>query len=336
MSHYKGYIGSYTRRKSTGIRAIRFNEDEVVVEDFLAVENPTYLALASSGRHLYSALQKGDGGGVLSFDLHTRDMRTLTFQGEAVPCHLSLKDPYLLTANYHQGKLDLHALEEGHLARRLQSIPHAGSGPLKPRQESAHIHQVVQNPYNDDILACDLGTDRIHVYRLENGSLVPKESLLLPPGSGPRHLVFHGKLPLAYVFSELSATVFTLDAGVSGYRLRGAEPTLPDDFQRENTGAAIRISPDSRFLYVSNRGHDSIGILKVQENGLPKRIGHVPSEGIHPRDFNLTQDGCFLLAANMETDNLALFKVDKDTGALHLLRKDIYSPEPVAVIFEGG
>lgn len=336
MSHYKGYIGSYTRRKSTGIRAIRFNEDAVVVEDFLAVENPTYLTLAPSGRHLYSTLQKDDGGGVLSIDLHTRDIRTLTFQNEAVPCHLTLKGPHLLTANYHQGHLDLYALEEGHLSRRLESIPHTGSGPVASRQEGPHIHQVVQNPYNDDILACDLGTDRIHVYRLENGTLMAKESLLFPPGSGPRHLVFHGKQPLAYVFSELSSKVFTLNADATGYRIRGAEPTLPEDFQRENTGAAIRISPDNRFLYVSNRGHDSIAILKVQENGLPKRIGHVPSEGIHPRDFNLTPDGCFLLAANMETDNLVLFRVDKDTGALHLLRKDIYSPEPVAVIFEGG
>lgn len=336
MSYYKGYIGSYTRRKSKGIRTIRFNEDEVVVEDFLPVENPTYLALAPAGRHLYSSVQEGEGGGVLSVDLHSRDVRTLTFQGEAVPCHLVLKDPYLLTANYHQGKLDLYHLEAGHPTRRLESIPHTGSGPVKPRQESAHIHQVVQNPYNGDILACDLGTDQIHVYRLDQGTLVLKETLLLPPGSGPRHMVFHGKQPLAYVFSELSSMVFTLDADAPGYRVRGAEPTLPEDFQRENTGAAIRISPDNRFLYVSNRGHDSIGILKVQENGLPKLMGHVPSEGIHPRDFNLTPDGCFLLAANMETDNLALFRVDKDTGALHLLRKDIYSPEPVSVIFEGG
>lgn len=333
MSFYRGFIGSYTRRKSKGIRSFRFNEDEFVLEDFYPVDDPTYLLLSNDGNVLYSTIREEKEGGIMSLDLKTLHADKVTFPDNATPCHISSTGEYILASNYHQGKLDLYRTKNQELQDRLQSLEFQGKGPVEGRQEASHLHFAQKNPYNDDILACDLGSDKIYVFAIED-KLMNRGEILLPPGSGPRHFVFHGKEKLLYVLSEITSELFTYDFRSGEYILKQFTPTLPPDFKGENTGAAIRISPDNRFIYVSNRGHDSISILSIKEHGFVEKVSTISTEGKHPRDFSLSPDGEFLLAGNMNTDNLTLYKVDRDTGLLSLLRRDIYTPEPCSIVFQ--
>ena len=135
------------------------------------------------------------------------------------------------------------------------------------------------------------------------------------------------------MFTELSSEIFVYDFKDGDYHLKQVVKTLPEDFQGENTGAAIRLSPDEKHLYVSNRGQDSISAFKVKENHLLEKIATYPSGGEHPRDFNLSPDGCFLLVAHMITNDLSLFRIDKQNGELTLLKKGIRTPEPISIVF---
>lgn len=332
MKDYKGYIGSYTRKESRGVRSFRFNEEEYVIEDFYEVEDPSYLALSRDMNILYGSMRDGSSHGVFSMNLSTGIVDKVLFEKENTPCHISTFENRLLASNYHQGLLDLYALEEGMVRKRLDQAAHEGSGPNEKRQEGPHVHFAMKNPHLPEVLVCDLGTDKVYRYEAKE-TLVKKGELLLPKGSGPRHIAFSKKHPYLYVFTELSSEIFVYDFKDGDYHLKQVMKTLPEDFQGENKGAAIRLSPDERHLYVSNRGHDSISAFKVKENHLLEKIDTYLSEGEHPRDFNLSPDGCFLLVAHMISNDLSLFRIDKNTGELTLLKKGIHTPEPISLVF---
>ena len=325
VKDYKGYIGSYTRKESKGVRSFRFNEEEFVIEDFYEVEDPSYLALSENQEILYGSMRDGSSHGVFSMNLTTGIVDKVLFEKENTPCHISVFEDRLLASNYHQGLLDLYLLEEGMVRKRLDQASHKGSGPNEKRQEGPHVHFAMKNPHLSEVLVCDLGTDKVYRYEAKE-NLEKIGELLLPNGSGPRHLAFSKKSRYLYVFTELSSEIFVYEFHEGEYHLKQVVKTLPEDFHGENTGAAIQLSPDEKHLYVSNRGHDSISAFKVKENHLLEKIDTYKSGGDHPRDFNLSPDGCFLLVAHMITNDLSLFKVDKDTGALALLKKGIHTP----------
>jgi len=332
MKDYTGFIGSYTRKESKGIRKFSFNAEEFNIEDFYEVDDPTYLALDKEKRILYSSMRHKSDHGVLSMNLDRGIVDKVLFENENTPCHVSVYDEFLLASNYHDGHLDLYHLRDGMVKRRLETVTHEGRGPNEKRQDGSHLHFAMKNPHNEDILACDLGADKVYLYRCE-GELVLRDEFLLPPGSGPRHLIFSPKAKFVYIFTELSSEVFVYDFREKDYVLKQVQKTLPEDFKGDNTGAAIRLTPDGKFLYVSNRGHNSITGFKVKDNHHLELIETVSSEGDHPRDFNISPDGEFLLAANMITNNLTLYKIDRDEGKLKLLKKDIRTPEPVSIVF---
>ena len=339
MKDYNGFIGSYTRKNSKGIRKFSFNEEKFDIENFYEVEDPTYLALNEEGTILYASMRDHGDHGVLSMNLTTDIVDKVLFEKENTPCHISLFDSYLLASNYHDGNLDLYQLEKEMVRKRIDSIKHEGNGPDEKRQEGSRLHFALKNPLNEDILACDLGTDKVYLYALEKNSfeeviLEKKGEILLPPGSGPRHLTFLKKAKFLYIFSELSSEIFVYDFRNGDYILKQAIKTLPEDFSGDNTGAAIRVTPDNRFLYVSNRGHNSLSAFKIKENHLLEKIQTISTEGDHPRDFNITPDGEFLLVANMISNDLTLFKINRDSGKLTLLKKDIKTPEPVSIVFQ--
>jgi len=334
MKEYKGYIGSYTRKKSTGLRRFRFHPEGYLLEDFQEMEDPTYLAMDGQKKILYGSMRKGDHHGVFSLDLDTEKRQEVLVEKEATPCHVSVFSTYLLASNYHHGKVDLYRLQEGHVEKRLDSIAHEGSGPREDRQEASHIHFAMKSPHDEDILVCDLGSDQVYIYHVKEEKLIRKGSILLPMGTGPRHLLFSKTSPFVYIFSELTSEIFVLKKSEGSYHLKQVVSTLPEDFHGENTGAAIRFTPDEKFLYVSNRGHDSLTAFEVRTNHHLSFIDTYDAKGAHPRDFNITPDGAFLLVAHMNSHNLALFKIQKDSGKLHFLRNDLYSPEPVSIVFQ--
>lgn len=332
MKDYKGYIGSYTRKKSRGVRQFRFNAEEFVIEDFYLVDDPSYLALSEDQNILYGSMRDGASHGVFSMNLSSGVVDKVLFEKENTPCHISIYEDRLLASNYHQGYLDLYALENGMVKHRLDHIAHEGHGPDPKRQEGPHVHFAIKNPHLPEILACDLGTDK--VYRYEAGESLQKIGELLPTkGSGPRHMLFSRKARFLYVFTELTSEVFVFDFREGDYHLKQVVKTLPKDFQGENTGAAIRMTPDEKYLYVSNRGHDSITAFKVKENHFLEEVATYKSGGDHPRDFNITPDGCFLLVAHMISHDLSLFKIDRSSGELSLLKKGIETPEPISLVF---
>ncbi len=333
MKNYEGFIGSYTRKESKGIRKLNFNEEQFEIEDFYAVENPTFLALDSSGNYLYASMSQGESQGVLSMNLSTHDVKQILFENEHTPSHISVFGEYLLASNYHDGRLDLYELEDHMLKKRLDSKSHTGEGPNKIRQLKPHIHFALKNPHNNDILACDLGTDKVYVYQIKDNALLKTGEIDFPGGSGPRHLIFAENKNFTYVFSELTSEIFVLDYEDGKYKIIQSINTLPDNFIGDNLGAAIRIHPNQNYLYISNRGDDSISTFKILDEGKLEKAFTISCYGDHPRDFNITPDGEYLLSAQMNSEDLTLFKVNGATGELTLVKEQIKTPEPVCLVF---
>jgi 6-phosphogluconolactonase len=248
---------------------------------------------------------------------------------------------YAFAANYASGHvcaLPIH--DDGTLGEATSVILHAGSGPVPNRQAGPHAHFITPDPTGRYVLACDLGIDKVMVYRFDpdDGKLAPNDPpfAALPPGSGPRHLAFHPGGGFVYVINEIASTLsaFAYDGAQGAMQLLQTISTLPEGFGESNSCAQIVAHPNGRFVYGSNRGHDSIASFAVDETtGRLTPIGHEPTRGKTPRNFNLDPSGAFLYAANQESDTIVVFRVDADTGRLTPTGDVIENPNPVCVIF---
>jgi 6-phosphogluconolactonase len=361
MAKFFGYIGSYTEGtgKSRGIYSFSMDADSGLIEDIrLAAEikNPSYLAFSPSKKFLYAVNEVGSyegkpRGAVSAFAVEGRSLKflnTKSSEGEG-PCHISIhkSGAFAVTANYSGGVLAVLPIgKTGRLGGAVQVIRYQGTGPDKGRQEKAHAHSFTFSPDFSTGFACDLGSDKVMLYSVEpkaKNPLVPWEQPFAAalPGYGPRHGVFHPNGKIAYVLNELKSAVdvFALsgDPGKDGQgpsfdRIQTIS-SLPKRTGKESIAAAIRISADAKFLYASNRGHDSIAVFKVSSAGLLELLDLVPSGGRHPRDFILDPRGNFLIALNKDSDNLVIFKVQRRAG---LLKKEREYPalSPTSIIFK--
>jgi 6-phosphogluconolactonase len=207
--------------------------------------------------------------------------------------------------------------EDGGLAAPHASVAHQGSGPVVERQAAPHPHCVLASPDDRFVLVTDLGTDSVIAYRYDaaSGALGAAQAFRMPPGSGPRHMAFHPQGDRLYVINELSSTIAALayDATSGGMRLLDTVSALPDGFAGENHCADLQVSADGRFLYGSNRGHDSIVAVAIEGDRL-RVLGHVASGGRTPRSFALDASGRFLLVANQNGDSLVVFRIDPASG----------------------
>jgi 6-phosphogluconolactonase len=347
MKKHIAYIGTYTTGESKGIYKLTLDSSSGNMEDIKLVaelDNPTYLAIDKSNRYLYATIKKGDEGGVAAFSIHpsTGNLTLINHQlsSGSAPCHISLanNNKYLFSANYHKGLLEAFPLkEDGSIEAASSSVLQSGFGPNKERQEKAHTHYVTLTPDQKYLCATDLGTDELVVSSFKNGSLTKSEelSLHLSPGSGPRHIAFHPNKKYAYILTELSSEVIALEYSEadSNFKILQYIDALPEDFTGESIGSAIHISPDGKHLYTGNRGHDSIAIFKIAPSGLLELISHIPTGGNHPRDFEISPDGNFILAANMNSNNILCFSVDKNSGMLSKQGSEINIPNPVCIKF---
>jgi 6-phosphogluconolactonase len=365
MAKFPGYIGAYTEgaAKSTGIYYFSMNADTGVIEDLRPAaesRNPSYLAFGPSKKFLYAVNELNEdgekpGGAVSAYEVQKDG--ALKFlnrvgSGGAGPCHISIHGGggFAAVSNYSGGVLTVLAIgKTGRLGAALQVIRYQGTGPDAARQEKAHAHSFTFSPDFSNGFACDLGSDKVLLYRIDpkaKGPLIPWERPFVPavPGCGPRHGVFHPKGKIAYVLNELKSTVdvFSFSGGAgSGGKGASSGPSF-ERIQsisslsrggRGSSAAALRISPDGKFLYASNRGADSIAVFKVLPRGLLELAGLVPSGGKHPRDFTLDPQGNFLLVLNKDSDNLVVFKINRRTG---LLKKEREYPalSPTAIVFK--
>lgn len=335
-------LGSYTRRESKGIYQITLDTEKkalVNLEHLIAENNPTYLAI-SAANNLYSMTVVEEDGGMGAYKINTDGtftfLNAVTAAG-APPCYVAVDNQrnLLYGANYHRGQVTSYKINEDGSIALADMVQHVGSGP-HANQTSAHAHYTDLTPDNR-LVACDLGTDGVYTYDVsETGKLTDVAVYRAEPGTGPRHLVFHPNGKVAYLFGELANTVSALayDAATGQFTHLTTLSSLPTDFHEFSGGAAIRVSQDGKFVYASNRGHNSIAVFATSNDGQGlELIQLIPSEGDHPRDFALSNTGDFVVVAHQNTDNLTLFARDQGTGQLSLIEKDVYAPECVCTYF---
>lgn len=347
------FIGTYTEAGSEGIYRCGFDSSTGKLSDLNLVaksDNPSFIALTKEGNYLLAVNEtidlKGNKMGYIeSFSVSTGGDKLTPVNkvssGGAHPCYVSVNpDGYVLAANYTGGSVALFKLEgNGKLDLASDVKQHHGGGPVKNRQEGPHVHSAFIEPGTDRIFVADLGTDAVSVYHLDKNKpqLVPDAmpEIKLKPGSGPRHLAFHPKKKFLYVANELSNSVAVISLNNDGsYTTIETIPAIPLDYKKSNTCADIHISNDGRFLYVSNRGLNSIAIFAVnQDNGKLTVIAQEPTKGQNPRNFTLSPDENYLLVANQTTQNIVSFKRDKNTGKL-TYTDQIKAHMPVCLLFQ--
>ncbi|WP_165228383.1 lactonase family protein [Aquisphaera insulae] len=352
---YWVYVGTYTGGKtpSEGIYLLELDPASGKVTEYGPVAklaSPSFLAIRPGGKELYAVSEVGrfqgkPGGGVTAMAIHpvTGKLTKLNEQSSvgSGPCHLTVDrtGKNVLVANYNNGVVAcLPIAENGHLKPASCSIQHEGSSVDKGRQEGPHAHSINVDPMNRFALAADLGLDKVMVYRLdaEKGLLTPNDPAFgaVPPGSGPRHLAFHPSGRFAYVISEMgnTLTAFAYDADKGSLTQIQSVSTLPADFRGTSYTADVHVHPSGKFVYGSNRGHDSIAIFAVDEStGKLTAAGHASTGGKTPRNFAIDPTGSCLLAENQDSDTIVVFRIDGSTGGLSRVGAPIKVPMPVCI-----
>jgi 6-phosphogluconolactonase len=343
------YVGTYSRGSSKGIYAYKFQSSTGKATPIgLAAEtsNPSFLAVHPSQRFLY-AVNENNTGMVSAFAIDPANaslklLNQVNSKGSG-PCHLSVDKTgkWLFVANYNSGSVAAYPINDnGSLGEASKTIQHSGNSVNVDRQGGPHAHVAAISPDNRFVWVCDLGLDEVLSYRIDpaKGGLTPNDPPFakVQPGFGPRHLVFRADAKFAYVMSEMggNVTVFSYDAAKGTMQQVQVISTLPENYTGTKSGAEIAIHPNSKFLYASNRVHNSIAIFKVDAaKGTLTAAGNVSSGGKTPRAFAIDPSGNYLLAANQDTSNIVIFKIDQQTGGLTPTGDTIEVGSPVSVVF---
>jgi 6-phosphogluconolactonase len=349
------FVGTYTEKESKGIYAYRFDAVSSKLTPFgVAAEttNPSFLAIDPSRRFLYAVNEvqnyKGASGGAVSafaIDPQTSKLSLLDQVPSrgADPCYIAFdkRGKYALVANYTGGSVAVFPVQpDGRIGEPSAFVQHRGSSVNKARQESAHAHWIETTPDNRFAIAVDLGLDKLLVYHFDasKGSLTPNDPpyASLDPGAGPRHLAFRPDGKFAYVVNELqsSITAFGFDPSRGAFEKLRTVLTLPKGFSGNNDAAEIRVHPNGKFLYASNRGHDSIAVYSIDSHsGALTLVDHFPTQGKTPRNFEIDPNGKLLFVANQGTDNIVIFRIDPDSGRLTPTGQTLHVPSPVCLKF---
>jgi 6-phosphogluconolactonase len=348
------FVGTYTRQDSKGIYAYRFQSATGQLTPIGLVaetENPSFLALHPNHRFLYAVNEisnyEGQSAGSVSSFLIDVKTGMLTFLNRvstrgAIPAHLVVDQigKSLIVANYGSGSVAAFPLRaDGNIGAAAAFVQHTGSS-TGPRQRGPHAHAVNLSADNRFVFVPDLGLDQVLSYRLDSdkGTLIPND----PPftkvtqGSGPRHFAFHPNGHFAYTLSEMGSlvTVFAYDRAGGTLNQLQTISTLPKDFSGSNNSAELAVHPNGRFLYASNRGHDSIAVFAIDPTANTLTlVEHVPTQGKMPRNFAIDPTGVYLLAANQNTNNIVVFRIDQKTGRLTPTGGEVKTPTPVCLVF---
>ena len=346
------FISAFKSGEEGAIHAYRFdskNGQLKLLHRTNDIENPFFIAISPSRQFLYAIDAKQFGSKehefVSAYRIEGRDgkltrLNRQTSRGTA-SCYLDVDatGKSVVVANYSSGSVaSLPVLDDGSLAEIASFVQHSGSSVNPQRQKEPHAHCIVISPDNRFVLAADLGIDKILNYELEAETAKMKPNATqpsagLPPGSGPRHLVFHPNGKRVYVINELKNTVTFFEyATETGVLIqRQTISTVPEDFAGISHTADFKITPYGRFLYGTNRGHDSIAIFRIADDGQLSLVSIEPSLGKGPQNLLITPDGRWLLCANMPGDNVAVFAIDASTGALKSAGDPVSMPMPSCI-----
>lgn len=350
------YFGTYTAPKSAseGVYTAVFNSVTGELSDptvAAKTKSPSFLAIHPSGSYLYtvgespeSATKKSQ---VSAFQISKADGALKVLNqvdaGGAGPCFISLDlgGVMAMTAQYGDGTVSSHrVLADGRLSEVVTRIQHEGSGSDPVRQKGPHAHSIRISPDNRFALACDLGANKVFVYQIDadKGTLAPNGSAELPPGSGPRHIAFHPNGRFVFVNNEMQMTVttFSYDAVKGALTRLGTVSTIPEaDRSRAGLSTAETVvHPSGRFVYVSNRTHDTVAVLRCDPaSGELQLIQNAPAEGEVPRNFNLDLTGKWMVVAHEKSHSAAVFSIDPETGRIAFSGHKISLGAPVCVKF---
>jgi 6-phosphogluconolactonase len=328
------FVGTYTQNlgwvdgKASGIYACSFDDEKgtlTVIDSTIGINNPSFLTISPDKKYVYAIGENGGKpekpfGEAIAYKI-TEGYKLLKINElpcyGAHPCHISTDKTgkFVFIANYSSGSITSYNVNaEGGLKDSIFTQKHEGKSPL--------AHQIFTTPYNRTVFAVDKGVDKVFIYSLdEKGALILKNKVSTAVGAGPRHADFNPKNPSQFaIINELNSTIATYNFDDKTLQVNALDSlsTLPSDFKADNTTAEIFYHPNGKFVYGSNRGHNSIAIFKVDEKGKLTAIGHAPTQGSKPRSFMITPNGKWLLAANQDSNNVAIFQIDDQTGLLTL------------------
>jgi 6-phosphogluconolactonase len=349
---YLVYFGTYTRRNSKGIYMCRLDaaKGELTAPELAGeCSNPSFLAIHPNGRNLYAVSELSGQGGqlagaVTAFSIDRQSGRLnqlnkVSSKGNG-PCHLNVDRTgrALVVANYGSGSVAAMPVRaDGSLGEAAGFIEHKGSSVNPKRQQGPHAHSANISSDNRFVVVADLGLDQVLVYRFDpaKASLAPNDPPFakVQPGAGPRHFTFHPNGRFAYVINELHSTVtaFNYDRRRGAFSELHTVSTLPADFRGDNTTAEVVAHPSGKFLYGSNRGHNSIAVFQIDGSGKLTLIENASTQGRIPRNFAIDPTGQWLLAANQETDNVTVFAINKTNGRLKATGQTLKVDTPVCV-----
>ena len=348
------YVGTYTNTaaKSEGIYSYLMDPDTGALSraGSFKSDNPSFLTIDASRRFLYAVNEIGDflgkpSGGVSAYAIDKLgNLRLLNEQATqgADPCYLTIdeKKRTLLVANYTGGNVSvLPVRSDGTLGMVSEVQQHEGSGP-KEQQKGPHAHCIILDRSQRHALSADLGIDKVLIYNFDSGTgkLTPGKQPFaeLQPGAGPRHLAFHPSGKYLYVISELDSSMAAFKYNEQDATLTHIDTVsaLPSDFSGASYCADVHVSMSGKFLYGSNRGHNSIVVFEIDSgSGKLKLVEHVSTQGDWPRNFTLDPSGKFLLVANQRSDNVVSFSIDAQTGRLKPTGHIESIPAPVCLKF---
>ena len=355
-TEYIAYVGTYTTKtNSKGIYAFRFDPQTGELKNIgVAAEttDPSFLVVHPNGQFLYAVnevgnFNGGNTGGVSAFSIDKKSA-TLTLVNQvpsrgAGPCYISLdkNNAFALVANYDSGNIaSFPVMTDGTLRTASGFVQHSGSGPDKGRQQGPHAHWIGVSPDNRFALVADLGLDEVIVYGFDSttGTFMPSNNgfAKVNPGAGPRHIAFSPNGKFVYVLTEMesSVTVFSYNAKAGTLAKLQTLSALPAHYSGRKEAAEIAVHPSGKFLYTSNRGHDSIAIFAIdQKKGTLRSLGQVLTGGKTPRHFAIDPTGTYLLAENQESNNIVIFHIDQETGSLLPTGHSVEVPSPVCITF---
>lgn len=346
------YVGTYTKGMTEGIFVYSFNDQTgrlVNLKIPAMANNPSFLAISANQKYLYAVceldnLDSNKSGGLSAFRIENKNQLTLlnrVLTHGANPCHVCLSPDgkRLVVSNYSGGNLSVYnLLPDGSLSEIVQRIQHSGNGPVSERQAEPHVHSARFDASGKQLFAADLGIDELKIYNVSSGDvpLSPNDQpfLKLPPGSGPRHFDFSADGRFIYVINELNSTITVFMKYGGEWKSVQNVRTLPKEYKGENYCADIHLSADGKFVYGSNRGHNSIAVFRRDLNsGKLVFIETVPVEGDWPRNFTIDPSGRFLLCANQKSNDITVFKIDPSSGKLSFTGFKVPTESPVCLTF---
>lgn len=359
-SHHRNspilFVGTYTEpegSQSEGIYVYRMDSlsGQLTFEKVInGIINPSFLGIHPQKNFLYAVNetesfngQAGGGVSALSIDPTSGELALLNEQIShgRHPCYISIEqtERFAMIANYSSGSIALLPFQtDGSLGAATDIVQHVGSSIHPERQTSPHAHCILPDPTNRFAIAVDLGLDKLLIYQLdlERGKLHFYHEVRVHAGAGPRHLTFHPNRQFAYLINELDSTITAYRYHSEGARFEEFQrvSALPENFQGENLCADIHVTPDGKYLYASNRGHDSIVCFLIdQSTGALTYVAHTSTGGREPRNFAIDPNGTFLLVANQKSDNIVTFKIEPDTGQLSKTEYQVEVSMPVCIKF---